>query len=146
MDPASLAVLIGPLVAGVATYLRHSGATRAGDKIADQLGEKAGDALATLGAQTLQAFRNRFRKNRDRRAEQALDRVAEAPDDPRLQQQLIEETVRVAASDSDFAQELIVLADRLSVATSGGVVINNDAPNEGAQGVFNAPVTFTRKN
>jgi hypothetical protein len=145
MDPTALLSLVSPLVAAVAAYLREEGATAAGGKAAEVIGERAGAAVADIGPRALATLRNWFRKEADAKAQQALTLVEQDPDDTDYQQKLVKETARLAAATSAFARELRVLAGRATVVQSGGVAIDNAAPNYGAQGVFHAPVRFDQR-
>src|SRR6266498_1545515 len=116
MDTSALIPLITPAIAAAIAYLRDQAAAKAGEKAA-----KA-----------------------DPKAQQVLANVEQDPTDDDYQNKLIKETARLASTDSAFAQELKILAEQVTVAQPGSTVqtINNQAPNQGAQGVFNAPVSF----
>ena len=145
MDPASLVPVVSSLVAAVVAYMKSEGAKKAQEKAAEVIGEKAGEAVAGVGPRALATLRTWFQRKADPKAQQALVLAEQDPDDADYQQKLVKETVRLAAADPAFAQELKVLADHVGIAQSGSVIIDNTAPNQGAQGVFNAPVTFNRK-
>jgi hypothetical protein len=144
MDPAALIPLIGPAIMAATAYLRDHAAEKAGEKAAEAVGTEAGKALASVGPKALATLRGWFVTKSDPKAQQALANVEQDPTDDDYQHKLLKETARLASLDPAFAQELKILAEQVTVAQSGSTVqtINNQAPNQGAQGVFNAPVSF----
>ncbi len=145
MDPTLLVPLVSPLVAAVVAYLKGEAAKKAGEKAAEVVGEKAGEAVAGAGPRLLATLRDRFTEKADPKAQQALTLVEQDPDDADYQQKLVKETARLAAADPGFAQELRVLAEQAIIGQPGGVAIDNQASNYGAQGVFHAPVSFDQR-
>lgn len=145
VDPSALIPWISPIISAVVTYIATQGAQKAGDKAAEIVGEKATETTLTLGQKALALLRSKFFAKTDAKAQQALKNVEQDPDDEDYQQKLVKETARLASTDPTFAQELKVLAENVTIAQSGGVAIDNKAPNYGAQGVFNAPVSFDHR-
>jgi hypothetical protein len=135
--------IISSLVAASIAYLKTQAAQKIGEKAAEKVGEKAGESLINVGDRTLTTIRSWFAGDNEK-AQQVLTRFEANPDDQLLQQLLAEEVEAAAKGHPSRVQELQKLAEQLTLTRQEGVVINNQAPNEGAQGVFNAPVTFTR--
>jgi hypothetical protein len=145
MDPSALISWISPIINAVAVFIKTQGAQKAGEKAAEVIGEKATEATLHKGEKALAILRTRFSAKADAKAQQALANVEQDPDDKDYQQKLVKETARLASADSAFTQELKMLAENVAIAQSGSVVIDNKAPNQGAQGIFNAPVQFDNR-
>jgi hypothetical protein len=144
MDPSLLIPIVSPLVSSLIVYLREEAAKKAGEKAAEIIGEKTGEAIVDIGPKALATIRGWFGKTNDPKAQKALINVEEDPADEDYGLKLVKETVRVAASEPAFAQELKILAEQANIVQAGGTQVNidNKAPNYGAQGNFNAPVSF----
>ena len=143
MDVAALLPIASAVASAAAVYIKTEMAKKAGEKMAEVIGEKAGEAAASGGTKALTSLRSWFTRKKDDRALHALQQVEVQPDTQNVER-LTQETVRVALSEPEFAQELKVVAEQFHLLQPNSVLINNNAPNEGAQGVFNAPVTFNR--
>jgi hypothetical protein len=132
------------VVAALIAYLRDEAAKKAGDKAAEVVGEQAISAATRGGAKALATVRSWFARENDAAGRQALAKVEAAPQEPSHEQELLQSVVQLAASRPAFAEELRLLAAQANLVQSGGVVqhISNQASNRGAQGVFNAPVSF----
>lgn len=147
-DPTPLLPIVAPVITAAIAYLKNEMAQKAGEKAAEKLGEKAGEAAAGVGAQALTTLRSWFHKKDDPPAQQALELVEKNPDSSGFRQELIEQTVRLAAADPAFAQDLRVLAEQVTIAQPGSVVgtVNNTGENDGMQmGVNSGDVTFNPK-
>jgi len=146
LDPSALLPIITPVVTATIAYIRDEAAKKAGAKAVEAIGEKAGEAVAGIGPKALTTLRAWFQKKSDSKATQALANVIQDPSDQDYQQKLIKETVRIASTDPAFTQELKILAEQVTIAQPNSMVqtINNQAPNQGAQGIFTASVTFNR--
>src|SRR5215212_9779376 len=109
MDPSALFPLISPLIAAATAYLCGQAAQKAGEKAAEAIGTKVGEAAARDGSRVLATIRGFFNKHSDPKAQRALADLELDPDDAGYQQKLIKETARLASADPIFAQELKVL-------------------------------------
>jgi hypothetical protein len=133
---------IAPIITAAITYIKTQGTQKAADKVAEVVGEKAGDGAISTGGKALSLLRSQFLAKTDEKAKLALANVEQYPDDDDYRDKLIKETARLASADPTFAQELKVLGENVAIAQSGSVIIDNKAPNYGGQGVFNGPVHF----
>ncbi len=145
VDPSALIPWISPIISAVVTYISTQGAQKAGDKAAEIVGEKATETTLSLGQKALILLRSKFSAKANPKAQQALANVEQDPDDEDYQQKLVKETARLANADPTFAQELKVLAEKVNIAQSGSITIDNKASNYGAQGAFYAPVSFDQR-
>ncbi|SRR6266487_3278608 len=145
MDPSALVQWLSPVITAVVMYIKTQGAQKASDKAAEVIGEKATETTLSLGQKALTLLRSKLSIDANTKAQQALANVEQDPNDEDYQQKLVKETARLASADPAFAQELKVLAENVALAQTGGVTIDNKASNQGAQGVFNAPVQFDNR-
>jgi hypothetical protein len=145
VDPSALIPWISPVITAVVAFIKTQGSQKAGEKAAEVIGEKVTEGILDKGEKALAILRSRFATKADAKAQQALANVEQDPDDEDYQQKLIKETARLASADPSFTQDLKVLAENVAIAQSGSVTIDNKAPNQGAQGVFNAPVQFDHR-
>jgi hypothetical protein len=145
MDPSVLIPWISPIIIAVVTYIKTQGTQKASDKAAEVIGEKATERAISIGQKALTLLRSKFSVKADTKAQQALANVEQDPNDEDYQQKLVKETARLASADPAFAQELKVLAETVNIAQSGSVAIDNKSSNYGAQGVFNAPLSFDQR-
>ncbi len=145
MEPSAIIPWISPIITAVITYIKLQGAQKAGDKIAESLGEKAADAAVNTGKKALDLFRSHSSAKTDVKVQQALTNVEQDPDDEDYQQKLMKEIARLASTDSVFAQEVKALSEHAPSTQSYSVMIDNKASNLGAQGVFNMPVHFDNR-
>lgn len=145
VDLTAITSIATTLVGLLTAYLKNQAAEKVGEKVVEKVGEKAGDALIDTGSRSLLVLRSWFHKKDDTKAEQALRQVVDNPHHLASQQELIQRTVHLAIADATFAQALRTLAEQADSTQFGKVSISNHAPNEGAQGVFNAPVTINNK-
>lgn len=146
MDLSTLAAFVTPIVTAVIAYLQTEGLQKAGEKASEVIGEKAGETVSSIGPKALATMKGWFKHSPDAKAEKALADVEQDPDDVDYQQKLVKEAIRVASIEPAFAEELKVLAQQANFIQSGGVQINNNAPNQGAQGVFNAPININNSD
>ena len=144
MELAALFTLVSPIIGTVSKYLKNKLLKRIEDKALETIEEKTGDAVSELGSRAFAILRAWFQKKNDHKAQQALSLAEEDPLDDDYRDKLIKETARVAAADSEFLNELKKIASEVKGITSDVIVqnIDNKAPNQGAQGVFNAPVNI----
>jgi hypothetical protein len=145
IDQSLLISWISPVITAMATYIKTQGVQKAADKAMEVIGEKAVENTVGKGQKALTLLHSQFFAKADAKAKQALANMEQNPDDENYQQELIKETARLASIDSAFAQELRLLAEKEVVAQPGSVIIHNDAPSYGAQGVFSAPVHFDNR-
>lgn len=145
IEPSTLIPFVSPVIATVVAFIKTQGAQKAGEKAAEVIGEKVTEATIDKGRKALILLHERFSSKADNKAQQALTSVERYPDDEDFQKKLIKETARLASTDAAFAQDLRILAEKVNIAQSGSVVIDNKASNLGAQGVFNAPVQFDNR-
>lgn len=145
VDPSALLPWIAPIITTVVTYMRTQGIQKSADKMAEVVGEKAAEETLRKGEKALTFLRSHFFAKADEKAKRALANVEQDPDDEDYRQKLMKETARLASADPTFAQHLKALGGHMATAQSGGVTIENKAPNYGAQGVFNNPVHFNQR-
>jgi|GEM_PF-2794170 len=144
MDPSSLIPIVAPVVHAAALYLQTEALKKAGDKAAEVVGEKAASSAVTQGSRALASLRSWFAKKADAKAQGVLKMVEIDPKDTDFHAKLIQETARLALTNSAFEQELRVLAGQVTIAQTESInqTFNNPSSNQGAQGVINAPLTF----
>lgn len=144
MEPSSLIPIVTPVVHAAVLYLQTEALKKAGDKAAEVLGEKAASSAVTKGSHALDSLRSWFVKKADAKAQGVLEMVELDPEDTAFQAKLVQETARLAMTDSTFEQELRVLAGQTTIAQTESInqTFNNVASNQGMQGVNNAPLTF----
>lgn len=145
IDQSLLISWISPVITAVATYIKTQGVQKAADKAMEVIGERAVENTVGKGKKALSLLHSQFFAKVDAKAKQALANVEQDPDDENYQQELIKETVRLASTDDAFAQELRLLAEKGAVTQPSSVIIHNNAPSYGAQGVFSAPVHFDNR-
>jgi hypothetical protein len=112
MDPATLALMVAPLIAKAAE--RFGGV--AWDRFAGKAGEAGWDVLARLGTRV----RDWFSDHDDRDGSTAMDVVIAAPDSSKAVSRLADVLASAMANDRELADELSHLVEEASQA--GGEV------------------------
>lgn len=135
-DPITmLSSVIGGLVSVFAAYTTYKAAATQAAAPAKTAEVTAGEAVAAVVEPAIATHGN---------ADDHAD-LANFPRSPQRYTDAITAVIRdVATRAPAFANELRVLAQQANIAQPGSnvVTIKNDAPNQGAQGTFHAPVSF----
>jgi hypothetical protein len=143
-DPSALIPWITPIITTVVMYIKTQGVQKTADKVAKVVEEKAAEEMVSKGQKAFVLLHSRFFAKADEKAKRALANVEHYPEDDDYKEKLIKETARLASADPTFAQDLKVLGENVTIAQPGSMVIDNKAPNYGAQGEFHAPVHFNQ--
>lgn len=128
------------LVGTFSAYLTYRAAVVKAETDHTALPAKSDDA--TKGEQAAPVIKAAVQQHGDDKDRNALAQFEADPED--YQQVFETKLIRLAERNPTLAQQFQTLAQQANIVQPGGNVVNidNTASNYGAQGTFNAPITF----
>ena len=140
-DPITvLSTVIGGLVSVFTAYTQYKGAVKQAEAKQESPPVKSDEAAKCKAVAQVVETAITKHGNEDERAD-----LANFQRNPQRYADAIATVIReIAAREPGFAQQLQVLVQQANIAQDGSNVVNikNEASNYGAQGTFNAPVSF----